>query len=201
MGSKQPTITTGLTVAQVHKIASSVNPAVKNATEAKSFLASKGWIAPGDPVSMDVLAKALFATVVHSSKLPQATSTTIASIAYLLTEKQEDGILENLTNTISLHIKDTLDSITSDMHVKLDQHIQQITETAQTQTTLTDKLIKAQEHLEETAQKSNDDNPNVQPGRRESPSTCATTTTTTPDFAQPNSPTKQGGGKEKTSAN
>ena len=153
MGSKQPTITTGLSLDQVHTIASSVNTTVKNATEAKSYLASKGWIAPGVPASADVLAKVLFAAMIHSTKLTPVTSATIASVAYLPTVRQEEGMLEKLTDTISLHIKDTLDSITSNMHVKLDQHIQQITKTAQVQLTLTDKLVKAQEQLEETTQK------------------------------------------------
>ena len=39
------------------------------------------------------------------------------------------------------------------MHIKLDQHIQQIVETTQAQTTLTEKLTKAQEQMDETAQK------------------------------------------------
>ena len=153
MGSRQPTITTGLSISQVHTIAGSINTAVKNVMEAKSFLASKGWMAPGESASMDVLAKVLFAAMVHSAKLSPSMSTTIASVAYLLTAKQEEGLLEKLTDTISLHIKDTLDSITSDMHVKLDQHIQQIAETAQAQTTLTEKLTKAQEQMDKTAQK------------------------------------------------
>ena len=99
MGSRQPTITTGLSISQVHTIAGSVNTAVKNATEAKSYLASKGWMAPGESASMDVLAKVLFAAMVHSAKLSPLTSATIASVAYLLTAKQEEGLLEKLTDT------------------------------------------------------------------------------------------------------
>ena len=57
------------------------------------------------------------------------------------------------TNNISLHIKDTLDSLTSDLHVKLDQHIQATSETAQTQKELTENLIQAQKHLNKTTQK------------------------------------------------
>ena len=153
MGSRQPTITTGLLMSQVHTIAGSVNTAVKNVTEAKSFLASKGWIALEEPASADVLVKVLFAAMVHAPKLPPVMSATIASVAYLLTEKQEEGLLEKSTDSISLHIKDTLDSITSDMHVKLDQHIQQVAETAQAQTVLTEKLVKAQEQMDEMTQK------------------------------------------------
>ena len=151
--SGQTTITTNLEIGQIHNIASSVNAAVKNAVEAKSYLATKGWIAPGETASMDVLARVLFATMIHSKNLPQAASSSIAAVAYLLTAKQETGILENLTDHISLHIKDTIDSITSDLHVKLNQHIQAASETAKKQSDLTDKLIKTQEQLEESTNK------------------------------------------------
>ena len=153
MGLKTPTIMTGLSIGQVHHIAGSVNAAVKNATEAEKYLAGKGWMAPGESPSLDILARVLFATMVHSKNLPQPVSTSIAAVAYLLTTKQEEGLLEKLTDTITLHIKDTLDSVTSDLHVKLDQHIQAISDATQTQSDLTDKLAKTQETLEEIAQK------------------------------------------------
>ena len=145
----QPTITTGMKNAEVFALANAVNPAVKNATEATTYLANKGWTAPGEIPSLEVLSRVLFAAVIHS-KLTTPISSTIAAVAYLLTEKQTIGIMENLVDNISLHIKDTLDSITTDMHVKLDQHIQAVNDTTQKQTDLTDKLLKAQEKMEET---------------------------------------------------
>ena len=151
--SGQPSITVGQTIAQIHSIAGLANLAVKNADDARNHLFTKGWITPRETIALEVLARVLFATVVDTSKLPQTASMAIASVAYLLTEKLETGILENATNHLTLHIKDTLDSITSDLHVKLDQHIQNIAEAAQKQTDLTDKLTKTQEKLEETTQK------------------------------------------------
>ena len=130
-----------------------INRAVKNATEAKNHLFSKGWIAPGEIVALEVLARVLFAIVTDTSKLPQSASTTITSVAYLLTKKMKEGIMEDMANHISLHIKDTLDSLTSDLHTKLDHHIQTANKTAQHQSTLTAKLIQAQEKLNKTTQK------------------------------------------------
>ena len=150
--STQPTITMGMKNAEVFTLTSAVNPAVKSAMEATTYLANKGWTAPGEAPSLEVLSRVLFAVVVHS-KLPAPMSVTIAAVAYLLTETQEKGIMENLTDHISLHIKDTLDSITFGMHVKLDEHIQVINDTTQKQANLTDKLIKTQEKLDNTTQK------------------------------------------------
>ena len=110
-------------------------------------------MAPGETIALENMARVLFAAIVDTPKIPQALSTTIASVAYLLTEKMEGGIMENMANHISLHIKDTLDSLTSDLHVRLDQHVQAMSATAQNQSTLTDKLVQAQEKLEETTQK------------------------------------------------
>lgn len=151
--SSQPAITTTQPLTQVHATASAVNGAVKNALEARNHLFSKGWIAPGEMIALEVLARVLFATIVDLLRIPQATSTNMAAVAYLLTEKMEEGIMENMANHISLHIKDTLNLLTSNLHIKLDQHIKAASETVQTQTMLTEKLIKAQEHLNETTQK------------------------------------------------
>lgn len=151
--SSQQTITGTMPLIQVHSTMQSITSAVKNATEAKSHLATKGWSAPGERIALDVLTRILFAVIADTPRLHASASATIASVAYLLTETQQDGLLEDMANKISLHIKDTLDSITSDLHVKLDQHVQAVVETAQSQATLTDKLIKAQEKLDETTQK------------------------------------------------
>ena len=147
-----PVISKTDTIPQIHSIMSSVAGAVKNAKEAKSHLRTKNWIAPGEKVSIEVLARILFAAVT-SEKIPQAASTTICSVAYLLTENLEDGILFDMADKISMHIKDTLDSLTSDLHVKLDQHVQAVNETAQSQAALTDKLLLAQKNLDDTTQK------------------------------------------------
>lgn len=145
--------TTTQTLTQIHTTAQAVNGAVKNAMEARNHLFSKGWMAPGETVALEVLARILFAIITDGPKLPPAASTNILAVAHIITEKLEEGIMEKTANHVSLHIKDTLDSLTSDLHIRLDQHIQAASETTQTQKALTEKLIKAQEHLDETTQK------------------------------------------------
>ena len=152
-GSSQPIITRTQSLGQIHAIANSVSGAVKNASDAKGHLCAKGWIAPGETITQEVLARVLFATIVNATKLPQVVTADVTSVAYLLTEQMEEGILDKLANDISFHIKETPDSLTSDLHVKLGQHIQSANEAAQVQTSLTDKLIQAQEKMDETTLK------------------------------------------------
>ena len=152
-GSTQPAVTTAQTITQIHATAHTINGAVKNALEARNHLFSKGWMAPGEKVAIETLARVLFAMIIDGPKLSAAASTNILSVAHLLTKTLEEGILENMANNISFHIKDTLDLLTSDLHVRLDQHIQAANETAQSQKELTNNLIQAQKHLDETTQK------------------------------------------------
>ena len=101
---------------------------------------------------LDTLARALFASIA-TKKIPPQVSVAISSVAYLLTKRVEKGILSDVTDRISTHIKDTLDSLTSDLHIKLDQHVKAANETAQSQATLTNKLLLVQKNLDETTQK------------------------------------------------
>lgn len=162
-------------IEQVHKTMQSIVSVVKNMKEVKSHLHTKGWVTLGETVSLEVTAKVLFATVANT-KLLQEASTVVMSVAYLLTNKLEEGILQGTANKISLHIKDMPDSITSDLHVKLDQHVQAVNEAAQSQATLTDKLMLAQEKLDEATEKtimtSKLSQPVSQPTRHPSPHQC-----------------------------
>ena len=145
-------ITKDRPIIQVHSMMQSITGAVKNTKEARGNLQTKGWIAPGEKASLDVLARVLFASIT-TEKIPARASTAISSVTYLLTEKQEKGILSDIADKISLHIKDTLDSLTTDLHAKLNQHVQAVNKTAQSQATLTDKLLLAQKNLDKTTQK------------------------------------------------
>ena len=125
--------------------------AVKNATEAKNHLLATGWIAPGETAAPETLARVLFA-VIAKSKLSQSTATTLSSVAHIMTEQLEDGMLTDITDKISSHIKETISMLTTDLHDRLDQQVKAVTETAQSQATLTANLLKAQEKLEEATQ-------------------------------------------------
>ena len=130
----------------------SITGAVKNAKEARGSLQTKGWITLGEKASLDTLTRVLF-TSIAAEKIPPQVLVAISSVAYLLTKRVEKGILSDMTDRISTHIKDTLDLLTLDLHVKLDQHVKAANKTAQSQAALTDKLLLAQKNLDETTQK------------------------------------------------
>ena len=126
--------------------------AVKNSDEARSHLISTGWVAPGEPFALETLARVLFAVVTNTPKLAPATATILTSVAYILTEEMETGTLASVADKISSHIKETISTLTTDLHDRLDQQVKAVTETAQSQATLTESLLKAQEKLDETTQ-------------------------------------------------
>ena len=125
--------------------------AVKNRSEARSHLLSTGWIAPEEPVALEALTRVLHA-VIANTKPPQPTMTILTSVAYILTEQMENGIIASITDKISLHINETFTTLTTDLHNRLNQQVKAATETTQSQAALTANLLKAQEKLEETTQ-------------------------------------------------
>ena len=151
-------------------------------------------MSPGKTIAIETLARVLFAIIVDGPKIPQAASTNILAVAHLLNEKLENGIMENMANNISLHIKDTLNSLTSDLHVKLDH-----SETAQTQKELTENLIQAQKHLDKTTQKAISTTKTYSQAAATIPTTTAPIQTPPPDVPQPDMPPQPRGNKEKTS--
>ena len=129
-------------------------------------------MAPGEPVTLETLARVLH-TVVANTKLPQPTVTILSSVAYILMDQMETGILANYTDKISLHINETFTALITDLHDRLDQQVKAVTETAQSQATLTANLLKAQEKLEETTQTI------LKKSYSQAPATAATTPTYT----------------------
>ena len=60
--------------------------AIKNAEDAKICLYNKGWALPGEEITLDILARTLFATIPDTPKIPQIAINPILSVAYLITE-------------------------------------------------------------------------------------------------------------------
>ena len=55
-------------------------------------------MSPGETIAIEKLARVLFAIVIDGPKIPQAASTNVLAVAHLLTEKLENGIIENMAN-------------------------------------------------------------------------------------------------------
>ena len=83
--------------------------------------------------------------------------------------------MAHMADKISLHINETLTMLTSDLHNRLDQQVKAVTETAQSQATLTANLLKAQEKMDKSTQ-------NVL--KCTYSQVTATATTTTPTYTQ-----------------
>jgi len=137
---------------QVHETMRTLVKSVKNAAEAKSYLASKNWILPGEAISLEVLARTLFSAVIENKLPAQATSTCLA-VAYLITEQLEEGIAQSISGPLTRRLLDSLVPITAGIQTNLEHHIQAVANNAKTYTEITEKLQSTQEKLEETAQR------------------------------------------------
>ena len=140
-------------IGTIHSTMASIAPNIKSAEQAKSHLYSTGWALPGEEISLETLARALFSIVANHSKLPAAVSSVILAAAYLITDKIEAGIKLNITNAITEHVLESLTPITADIQTKLQDHLKAIAESDKTHTELTEKLRETQEKLEETTEK------------------------------------------------
>jgi len=165
------TITRGQSLEKVHAAVNALSGGVKNASDAKILLQTKGWVIANEAISLDVLARTLFATVIEN-KLPTPAANAITAVAFLLTEKLEEGVKQEFADSIAKHIKDTISSLTAqeviksvtdaikepikaiadDIQERMDCHARTLEGTAQTQSSVTQDLQKTQELLNETAQ-------------------------------------------------
>jgi len=147
----RPTITNGQPLERVHATVNAIAGTVKNADDARTFLFSKGWIIAGEPVALDTLARTLFAAAIEP-KVPTAVANATIAVAYLLTERLENGIKQGVANKLTEYVQESIDMLTSDLQDKIGQYVQAIEDTTQAQTAITEKLQKTQERMEETAQ-------------------------------------------------
>ena len=146
---RTPIITPSLPLPSVHNHASAIPGAVKNAQEAKAHLFSIGWCLPGEVVALDTLARTLFSVVVDG-KLPSKHANVISAVAFLLTERLEEKIIQGFTDKIADLAKTTVEALTVDLHDRFEQQIQSISETFQAHTALTENLTTLTENLQQS---------------------------------------------------
>jgi hypothetical protein len=146
-------ITPSTPLDQVHASMRAIPSAIKNLEDSKAFLYGKGWALPGETLSLEILARTLFSTVADSPKLPTPAANTILSVAYLITEKIDDGIRTDLSANITKHLLDSLLPITTSIQTKLEEHLKAVTDTTKTHADLNDKLQQTQEKLDEATSK------------------------------------------------
>ena len=126
--------------------------AIKSTADAKSHLYEKGWIFPGEEITLEALARTLFAAVVDNKVAPSLANPILA-VAYLITEKVEEHTTSNIASAINKHILDTLIPITTDIQSRLEYHLKAVTDLNNLHNDLTTKILSTQEKLDETNDK------------------------------------------------
>ena len=138
----------------IHLTMRSIATAIKDTTEATSYLHTKGWALPGEDITLEVLARTLFAGVADAkNKLPIQTANPILAVAYLITKNLEEGINTNIARTITKYLLNSLIPITTDIQIKLDEHQQAVAASNKLHKALNKKLQRMQAKLDETSQK------------------------------------------------
>ena len=131
-----------------------IAPAIKSASNAKAHLYKKGWAFPGEEITLEILARTLFA-VIADNKITSVLANPILSVAYLITKKLEENATLNITTTITKHILNAFVPITTDIQTRLEDHLQAVNNSNKIQTELADKLSSAKEKLNEATEKVN----------------------------------------------
>lgn len=149
---RTPNVTPSIPLPQVHNLASAIPGAVKNAQDAKAYLFASGWCLPGETVALDTLARTLFSVVVDG-KLASKHANAISAVAFLITERLEDKIIQSFTDKLTDLAKSTVDTLAVDLHDRLEQQIQSISETFQVNNTLTENLTTLTQNLQQTQER------------------------------------------------
>ena len=147
------TITPSLTLDQTHTAMRAIALSIKNASDARSHLYTKGWTMPGEEITLESLAKTLFAAVAHNPKITPSLANPILAIAYLINERIEDGVSLNITSSITKCLLDAIIPITTDIQTRLDEHLEAVSNINESQSDLTSKLLVTQEKISETNDK------------------------------------------------
>ena len=100
-------ITPNQTLGQTHTVMQALFLAIKSMADAKSHLCKKGWTFPGEEITLEILARTLFAAVVDK-KITPSLANPILAVAYLITEKVKEHNTSNITSAITKHILDAL---------------------------------------------------------------------------------------------
>ena len=77
------------------------HPVIKNTDDAKFQLYTRGWALTGQKITLETLARVLFAIFAKGQKLSVAITTPILTITYLIMERPEDGFKSKIAKAIT----------------------------------------------------------------------------------------------------
>src|ERR1700743_734450 len=148
------TITPNQTLEQTHAAMQALTPSIKSSSDAKQHLYKRGWAFPGEEITLETLARTLFAAVADNKTTP-ALANPILAVAYLITKKVEECTTLNITPSITKHLLDAFIPITTDIQTRLEDHLQAVNNSNKLHADLANKLSSTQEKLDETTKKEN----------------------------------------------
>jgi hypothetical protein len=116
-------ITPNNTLEEATDIIKATKGAVKDAKEAKRFLEKGGWIEKGEAVSLETLARVLFAHTLTLKGTPE-TASTMTAVAHLITSNLQEGVAHGVADTITELLKHSIATMTVDIRKDLELHAQ-----------------------------------------------------------------------------
>ena len=148
--SKQRVITPNNTLAEAKNMVKAVKGAVKDIKDAKTVLVKQGWTSNGEQVSLETLARILFA---HSldPKVSDETASIMTAVAFLITSNLQDGVALGVATAITELLKHSIASMTVGVREDLELHAKKLAETAESQATIAQNMQKTQEEMAESA--------------------------------------------------
>lgn len=123
---------------------------IKNVNDAKKFLETEGWIVKGEAIALETLARFLLASSLNP-KVALETANMMAAVAHLITTKLQDGVAQEVAQSITELLKHSVASMTVDIQANLERHANKLAETAQSQATIAQDMQKTQEVMAESA--------------------------------------------------
>jgi hypothetical protein len=143
-------ITPSSSLGEATDIIKAMKGAIKDPKDAKSFLVKEGWFEPEETISLETLARILFAHAL-SAKIAPETANTLSAVAHLITTKLQDGVAQGVASTITELLKHSIASMTVDIRDDLKLHASKLAETAQAQATIAQEMQQTQENMAESA--------------------------------------------------
>ena len=129
-----------------------LSSAVKSTADAKLHLYKKGWAFPGEEITLEILARTLFAAVADN-KITPSLANPILAVTYLITKKVEECTTSNITSAITKHILDAPIPTTTDIQSRLKDHLKAVADLNDSHNDLTTKILSTQEKLDKTNDK------------------------------------------------
>ena len=151
--SSPMTITANTSLDEAQTVIKALYPIIRTTNDAKAVLQGKGWTVPNGEITLELLAKVLFATAINANKMDSASTNLILATGFLITEQIGSLTKANIVNGVTKHLLETLIPITTNFETKLKEHLQSVASSTKLHTDLNAKLQQTQEKLDAATEK------------------------------------------------